>query len=573
MTENHRAPRARRRHVRKPQAESPQPKATTQSREGTEKSFDELGLGRRTLAAVRDMGHATPTPVQERAIPLILSGNDVLAAAQTGTGKTAAFLLPTLDRLPHAESGTGPLMLVITPTRELAQQIDEVAQAICEHTHHRVTTVVGGVGYEPQREALGRGCDVLVATPGRLQDLIDQGVARLGDVEVLVLDEADRMLDMGFLPAVKKIVAKTPAKRQTLLFSATLDEDALRSTAGLVRNPKRVEIARKGTVAETIEQFALPVSPEAKHALLIEFLKTEGTARVIVFCRGKHRADGICRRLRRAKITCAPIHGNRSQRQRENALRNFRTGEVDVLVATDVLARGIDIPEVSYVVNFDVPGDAEDYIHRIGRTGRAGENGWAVTFVTEDDYLDLRDAEQLMKAVVPEFPRSQGYDLGLTPPALDPHRDPLEKLPGKKARKKMAEARAARRAEEDGEGETRDAKDEGAREPQSGQPRSRKGKSTRGGGASDRRGASRADDDERPALKHRHTSRRQGNEGRDARQRSNATTRNAAGKRYDSGTRAKGGERQTDSAFGPARKPAAPPKRLKRHPGDRGGRR
>ncbi|MBP3885503.1 MAG: DEAD/DEAH box helicase, partial [Olsenella sp.] len=396
MAENHRAPRGTRRRAHASQTKPSRQSGAKVTRDGAGPSFDALGLGRRAIAAVRDMGHETPTPVQERAIPLILSGRDVLAAAQTGTGKTAAFLLPTLDRLPHAETGAGPLMLVITPTRELAQQIDDVAQTICAHTHHRVTTVVGGVSYEPQKEALERGCDVLVATPGRLQDLIEQGVARLRDVEVLVLDEADRMLDMGFLPAVKKIVAKTPSKRQTLLFSATLDEDALKSTAGLVRNPARVEIARKGTVAETIEQFALPVSPEAKNALLVQFLKTEGTERVIVFCRGKHRADGICRRLRRAKITCAPIHGNRSQRQRENALRNFRTGEVDVLVATDVLARGIDIPEVSYVINFDVPGDAEDYIHRIGRTGRAGENGWAVTFVTEDDYLDLRDAEQLM---------------------------------------------------------------------------------------------------------------------------------------------------------------------------------
>ena len=384
--------------------------------------FDELGLSDNVLAAVADLGYETPSPVQARAIPEVLAGRDVLAAAQTGTGKTAAFLLPALSRLPHAGKGRGPLMLALTPTRELAQQIEEVCETVAKRTGHRSVTVVGGVGYEPQKRALRRGCDVLVATPGRLQDLIDQGEAHLGEVQTLVLDEADRMLDMGFLPAMRKIVAETPETRQTLLFSATLDEGQIDGIRDLVREPAIVEIAHKGTVAETIDQYVLPVSLEAKNALLAKVLKAEGPSHVIVFTRTKHRADACCKRLSRAGISCAPIHGNRNQNQRERALRAFREGRTDVLVATDVLARGIDVSDVRYVVNFDVPEDSEDYIHRIGRTGRAGETGWSLTFVTTDDYPDLRDCERLMGKVVPTYERASEFDLGTEPPALDPNR-------------------------------------------------------------------------------------------------------------------------------------------------------
>lgn len=258
------------------------------------------------------------------------------------------------------------------------------------------------------------------------------------------LDEADRMLDMGFLPAMRKIVGQTPSSRQTLLFSATLDEDAIGGIRDLVSDPAVVEIAHKGSVAETIDQFALPVSLEAKNALLPEVLKQEGPKRVIVFCRTKHRADACCRRLRRANISCAPIHGDRSQNQRERALRAFRDGSCDVLVATDVLARGIDVSDVRYVVNFDVPVDAEDYIHRIGRTGRAGEAGWALTFVTENDADELYAAEKLMGKVVPPFEPSYELELGDKPVELNPDRDPEDWRPlGKKARKKREEARKA----------------------------------------------------------------------------------------------------------------------------------
>ena len=408
--------------------------------------FDQLGLSEKVLAAVAEMGYEEPSPVQRGAIPAVLEGRDVMAAAQTGTGKTAAFLLPTLDRLGHAAKGQGVLMLVVTPTRELAQQIEACARVICKQTGHRCAVVVGGVGYEPQKAALARGCDVLIATPGRLIDLIDQGAAKLSDVSVLVLDEADRMLDMGFAPAMRRIVAKTPATRQTLLFSATLGDDVLSTTKELVKDPIRVEIAHKGTAAQTIDQYVLGVAEKEKVRILTDVLKREGSKRVIVFCRGKYRADMVCRKLNKAGITAAAIHGNRTQGQRETALRRFANGEADVLVATDVLARGIDIAEVSYVVNLDVPSDAEDYIHRIGRTGRAGQFGWALTFVAEAEYFDLRDIEALMGKLVPDFPRADGIDCGANAFVPDPDRKPTDKLPSKKARKKMLEQKAAAEA-------------------------------------------------------------------------------------------------------------------------------
>ena len=401
-------------------------------------AFSGLGLSEPVLAAVDALGYTEPTPVQAHAIPYVLEGRDLLAAAQTGTGKTAAFLLPSMSRLTHVARHHGPAMLVVTPTRELAQQIADVCTTVETYTHHRSVTIVGGVGYEPQKQALRRGCDILVATPGRLVDLIEQGEAHLDEVEVLVLDEADRMLDMGFLPQMRKIVSETPSTRQTLLFSATLDETAIGGIRDLVHDPATVEIAHKGTVAETIDQYVLPVSLDEKNGLLTKVLKSEGTDRVIVFTRTKHRADACCRRLRRAGIACAPIHGDRSQNQRERALRDFRDGKVDILVATDVLARGIDVSDVRYVVNFDVPEDPEDYIHRIGRTGRAGETGWALTFVTVNDAEDLFDIERLMGQVVPPYEAKVELELGEELPELDPNRtaDAPARGAGKKRRKR-----------------------------------------------------------------------------------------------------------------------------------------
>ena len=432
-------------------------------------AFDELGLSDEMLRAIENLGYTAPTPVQAGSIPVVLEGRDLLAAAQTGTGKTAAFLLPTMNNLEHIAppkpvrerggrnrrrgakkpegNGRGPVMLVITPTRELAQQIDEVASKIADVTGHVAVTVVGGVSYKPQTAALKYGCDILVATPGRLVDLIEQGACHLDEVKVLVLDEADRMLDMGFLPAVRRIVRETPAERQTLLFSATLDEEAVGEITDLVSDPARVEIAPATSTADTVDQFVFPVSIEAKNNLLPEFLKKEGPERTIVFMRTKHRADSCCRRLERKGIKAAAIHGNRSQAQRERALSAFRDGTVDVLVATDVLARGIDISDVRYVVNFDVPAEPTDYIHRIGRTGRAGELGWAITFVTEQDVDEFYEIEKLMDKTADIY-EAGDLHVGPNPPAVDPERDPSAfkvkkktKRGKSKSKKKLEQAR------------------------------------------------------------------------------------------------------------------------------------
>ena len=441
-------------------------------------AFSGLGLSEPVLAAVDALGYTEPTPVQAHAIPYVLEGRDLLAAAQTGTGKTAAFVLPAMSRLTHVARHHGPAMLVVTPTRELAQQIADVCTTVEAYTHHRSVTIVGGVGYEPQKQALRRGCDILVATPGRLVDLIEQGEAHLDEVEVLVLDEADRMLDMGFLPQMRKIVSETPSTRQTLLFSATLDETAIGGIRDLVRDPATVEIAHKGTVAETIDQYVLPVSLDEKNVLLTKVLKSEGTDRVIVFTRTKHRADACCRRLRRAGIACAPIHGDRSQNQRERALRDFRDGKVDILVATDVLARGIDVSDVRYVVNFDVPEDPEDYIHRIGRTGRAGETGWALTFVTVNDAEDLFDIERLMGQVVPPYEAKVELELGEELPELDPNRtaDAPARGAGKKCRKRGGKGRSGRGGEGREGGRSEGRKREGRKDHETGDRKERAGR-------------------------------------------------------------------------------------------------
>ena len=366
-------------------------------------SFKELGLSQSILSAVERMGYEEPTPVQEKAIPLVLRGRDIIAAAQTGTGKTAAFALPSLDKLGHAKGGSGPLMLVVTPTRELAQQIGEVCEEIAVSTHHRITTVVGGLSYKPQIERLSHGCDVLIATPGRLIDLMEQKAVRLADVQVLVLDEADRMLDMGFLPSVKKIVAATPKSRQTLLFSATIDRSIQDITGKMLRDPATVEIARKGDVADTVEHYIIRVPHLVKPALLRALLEEKGFFRVIVFARTRSRADSAMRRLRRAGYSVEAIHSNRSQNQRKRSLDKFAKGEVNIITATDVLARGIDVDEIDYVVNYDVPDQPEDYIHRIGRTGRAGAKGLAITFVTPETERALHDIEKLIKQEIPEM--------------------------------------------------------------------------------------------------------------------------------------------------------------------------
>ncbi len=419
--------------------------------EQTTVRFADLGLSDAVMQAVVDMGYETPTPVQAASIPEVLAGRDILAAAQTGTGKTAAFLLPTMSKLGHvvppakkgdrgrrrrnAARGRGPLMLVITPTRELAQQIDGVCTTVAKRTGHTAVTVVGGLSYGPQKQTLARGCDILVATPGRLVDLIEQGAANLDEVGVLVLDEADRMLDMGFLPQVRTIVSKCREERQTLLFSATLDEERVGAITDLVHEPTCVEIAPVTSTADTVDQYVVPVSMDEKNGLLAEVLKKEGPERVIIFVRTKRRADTCVRRLARSGFKCEAIHGDRSQGQRQRALAAFRDGRVQVLVATDVLARGIDVSDVRYVINFDVPEEPTDYIHRIGRTGRAGEEGWSLTFVTKADIAEFFDIEALMGKTADMYDAT-GLTLGTDLPRINPDRVPADHAATKNERKR-----------------------------------------------------------------------------------------------------------------------------------------
>src|SRR5262245_3650993 len=354
--------------------------------------FETLGFSSPLLEAVRAMGYVTPTSVQQQAIPLILAGRDVVACAQTGTGKTAAFVLPTLQRL-HGHP-PGLRALVVTPTRELAVQIEGVARTAAEVTRHRVRAVFGGVGYEPQVRALRHGVDLLVATPGRLLDLHQRGDLRLDRIEILVLDEADRMLDMGFWPDVRRILGLLPPRRQNLLFSATMPPAVLETVRTTLVDPARIEITRTTTPVAAIEQHVVPVDGRAKNELLVRLIEHQRLDRVLVFTRTKHRADRLAKVLDRSGIRGAAIHGNRSQNQRQRALDGFREGRVRVLVATDIVSRGIDVDDISHVINFDMPGSPEDYVHRIGRTGRAGRSGKAISFLAPEDLGALRDIER-----------------------------------------------------------------------------------------------------------------------------------------------------------------------------------
>lgn len=364
-------------------------------------TFKELGLSEQALLAVKRLGYTEPTPVQIEAIPLVLKGKDLIAAAKTGTGKTAAFALPGMDRIAHSLQYRFPRILIVTPTRELALQIASVCETIAQISHHRVVTVVGGLSYEPQIEKLKKGVDILIATPGRLMDLMEKEEVNLGDIEILVLDEADRMLDMGFWPSVKKIVSKTPKERQTLLFSATIDRSILDVAGSILNNPSFVDIAQRGETADTVDQFIIKIPQTLKPLLLKSLLTEKGGGRVIVFTRTRSRADSNARRLRRAGFSVEALHSDRSQLQRKRALENFSKGKTAILVATDVLARGIDISDVDYVVNFDLPNLADDYVHRIGRTGRAGEEGFAVSFVSPEQESDLRTIEKFIKHKIP----------------------------------------------------------------------------------------------------------------------------------------------------------------------------
>jgi ATP-dependent RNA helicase RhlE len=357
-------------------------------------AFTNFGLSPAVLEGVKAMGYVEPTPIQLRAVPLIMAGQDVIGSAQTGTGKTAAFALPILSQLGrHAKE---PRVLVLEPTRELAAQVETAIRDFARFTDLRVAVVYGGVGYGRQKEALATGVDVLVATPGRLLDHMQQGTCRLGAVRFLVLDEADRMLDMGFLPDVKRIVEKCPRERHTSLFSATVPPEIESLIKWAMKSPQTVEIGARRTPAETVKHVIYPVADDQKSDLLRELLERVKYDSVIVFCRTKNRADRIGNLLKKNNHAVAILHSNRTQREREQALRGFRDGRYEVLVATDIAARGLDIANVSHVINFDVPQHPEDYVHRIGRTGRAEASGDAFTLMVAEDARHVQAIERFI---------------------------------------------------------------------------------------------------------------------------------------------------------------------------------
>jgi ATP-dependent RNA helicase RhlE len=383
-------------------------------------SFDNLGLDARLMQAVASMGYADPTPIQSGCIPLVLAGRDVIGCAQTGTGKTAAFILPMLQRIQARRGGIAAL--VVTPTRELALQIEEVAKAASRQTRHRVAVVYGGVGYEPQRRALQQGVDLLVATPGRLLDLAGQRHVDLSRVEILVLDEADRMLDQGFWPDVKRILALLPKRRQTLLFSATMSPEVLRVVGDTLDDPARVDVSPPATPIEAIDQRLYPVVGTQKSDLLIHMIAEHRLDRVLVFTRTKHRADRVAHTLERAGVRSAAIHGNRSQSQRVRALNDFKRGSCRVLVATDIVARGIDVDGITHVINYDLPNVPEDYVHRIGRTARAGKSGAAFTLLAPEEHDNLRDIEKTIGSIIAAGEDAAGFAYDASRVVPDPDR-------------------------------------------------------------------------------------------------------------------------------------------------------
>jgi len=366
-------------------------------------SFIKLGLTQPLLRAIKEQGYDTPTPIQEQAIPLIIKKRDILAAAQTGTGKTAGFTLPLLDRLAH----TKPHMqkkqiraLVLTPTRELAAQVHESVKTYGRHMPYRSTVIFGGVGINPQIATLRRGVDIVIATPGRLLDLASQKAIDFSRLEFLVLDEADRMLDMGFIHDIKKIIKMLPPQRQTLLFSATFSPEIKKLASGLLHHPALVEVARENSTAEQISQVVYPVDRSRKRALLSKLIRENDWKQVLVFTRTKHGANRLTKQLEEDGISAAAIHGNKSQGARTKALAGFKANEVRVLVATDIAARGLDISDLPHVVNFELPNVAEDYVHRIGRTGRAGKRGEALSLVCVDEHALLRAIEKFIQTKI-----------------------------------------------------------------------------------------------------------------------------------------------------------------------------
>ncbi|MXY24106.1 MAG: DEAD/DEAH box helicase [Acidobacteria bacterium] len=404
--------------------------------------FADLGLHPELLRAVDRAGYKTSTPIQARAIPAVLQGHDLIACAQTGTGKTAAFLLPILQRLADRSPGSSPRALVITPTRELAAQIAEAARQYGRDLRLRSTVIFGGVGMEPQTRRLRAGLDLLVATPGRLLDHLGRGHARLDRVETLVLDEADRMLDMGFLPDIRRILKVLPKTRQNLFFSATMPDEIEALIRRTATNPTVIEVTRRATPVSAIKQVVHPVVMTSKKDLLTTLLQRADMGPTLVFTRTKARANQLVRRLEKSRRQVAAIHGNKSQSARTRALAGFRAGRIDTLIATDIAARGIDVEGISHVINFDLPHVPEDYVHRIGRTARAGSSGHAVSLAAPEERLQLAAIERLVGNSIPRE-KVAGFDATLDAAPPEGRRQPRRRKTGSRQRGSNGHTRAA----------------------------------------------------------------------------------------------------------------------------------
>lgn len=376
-------------------------------------SFEQFSFDRRIAAGVKSIGYRTPTPIQKEAIPVVLQGRDILGLAQTGTGKTAAFVLPILQRLSQGPRGK-VRALIVAPTRELAEQIHQEIVKLARDTKIRSVTIYGGVSKGPQLAALRRGVEIVVACPGRLLDHVDAGAINLGYVEVLVLDEADRMCDMGFLPDIRQIIRQVPEKRQTLFFSATMPKDIRALADSILDDPKTVQIGANAP-AETVSHALYPVPEDRRKEFLIALLRRTSTGRVLIFTRTKHRARSLAIYMKKHGYRAAALQGNMTQNQRQQAINGFRNGKIDMLVATDIAARGIDVSKISHVINFDMPGTADAYTHRIGRTGRIGRSGEAFTFAVRGDGLMIRQIEKTLgthieRRRLPDFEYGGGFD-------------------------------------------------------------------------------------------------------------------------------------------------------------------
>ena len=390
--------------------------------------FQDLNLIEPILRALKTEGYTNPTPIQEQAIPIVLQHKDLLGCAQTGTGKTAAFAIPIIqllyqDRLQHKEQKTIKA-IILTPTRELAIQIDESFAAYGRHTGLKHLVIFGGVSQNPQVDALRRGVDILIATPGRLLDLMNQGFIKLDHIKMLVLDEADRMLDMGFVHDVKKVIAKVPAKRQTLFFSATMPKEIQQLADTILKNPEKVEVTPVSSTADTIQQSLFYVEKSDKRSLLIHLLKDRNIKTALVFTRTKHGADKVVKDLTRVGITAEAIHGNKSQNARQRALTNFKNRTTRVLIATDIAARGIDIDELTHVINYELPNIPETYVHRIGRTGRAGASGIAFSFCDEEEIEYLKDIHKL---IAKSIPVNEAHPYPMSPTLVAKKMEPAKK--------------------------------------------------------------------------------------------------------------------------------------------------